>query len=330
MSVDAAPHDMTPEAIARPATDPLGEILHLMKLTGTFYCQSRLTAPWGIQVPAFDRVMSFVFVMSGQCRMHAGDTEPLLLEKGNLVLVTKDVPVTFASDPDVSPTALGDLPVRKVTDLYETLDFGGGGAETRIIYGIVRIDHAASGMLTELLPEVLRIDTWTEETGSWLEGTLRFIAREAAELKPGGETVITRLADVVVIEAIRRWINTAPEADRGWLKAARDAQVGRAIMAIHRAPADEWTVERLAKVAGMSRSAFSARFTALVGQPAMHYLLTWRMHLAHARLLESSAPIAAIAADLGYRSEPAFSRAFKRVFGVPPGKVRRPRDSGTP
>lgn len=328
MTMEAAPQGPDPETIARPLGDPLGEILHLMKLTGTFYCQSRLTAPWGIQVPAFPGVMSFAFVMSGTCWMRAGDTEPLLLEKGNLVLVTKETPVTFTSGPDVSSTALDDLPAQKVTELYETLDFGGGGAETRIIYGIVRIDHAASGMLTELLPEVLKIDTWTEDAGSWLQGTLQFIAREAAELKPGGETVITRLADVVVIEAIRRWINTSPEADRGWLKAARDAQIGRAIMAIHRAPADGWTVERLARVAGMSRSAFSARFTALVGQPAMHYLLTWRMHLARTRLLDSTAPIAAIAADLGYRSEPAFSRAFKRVFAVPPGQVRRAREDG--
>lgn len=328
MTIEAAAQDPDRNAIARPAADPLGEILHLMKLTGTFYCQSRLTAPWGIQVPAFSGVMSFAFVMSGQCRMRVGESDPLLLEKGNLVLVTKETPVTFTSDPGVLPTALDDLPVRKVTELYETLEFGGGGAETRIIYGIVRIDHAASGMLTELLPEVLRIDTWTEDAGSWLQGTLQFIAREAAELKPGGETVITRLADVVVIEAIRRWINTSAEADRGWLKAARDAQIGRAIMAIHRAPADDWTVERLASVAGMSRSAFSARFTTLVGQPAMHYLLTWRMHLARTRLLESSAPIVAIAADLGYRSEPAFSRAFKRVFGIPPGQVRRAKVDG--
>ena len=135
--------------------------------------------------------------------------------------------------------------------------------------------------------------------------------------------MITRLADIVVIEAIRRWINTSPEADRGWLKAARDHQIGRAIIAIHRTPAHDWTVECLAKIAGMSRSAFSARFTNLVGTPAMQYLTIWRMHLARAKLLETSQSIAAIADDLGYQSEPAFNRAFKRIFNEPPGQVRR-------
>lgn len=309
--------------IAMPQGDPLGEILHLLKLTGTFYCRSRLTAPWGIDAPAFEGVMTFAVVTSGRCWLSAGDEAPVLVEQGNLVLMTGAESHSFASDPDAERTALDALPVRKVTEIFETLDFGGGGEETNIMYGIVRIDHAASGLLMELLPDVLKIDTWTGEAGIWLQGTLQFIAREASTLRPGGETVITRLADVVIIEAIRRWLNTAPEADRGWLKGARDNQIGRAIMAIHRASSDDWTVETLARAAGMSRSAFSARFTALVGMPVMRYLTMWRMQLAREKLLTTSLPIAAIAEDVGYQSEPAFCRAFKRVCGMPPGQVRR-------
>ncbi len=317
------PHVPDPSGIARPLGDPLGEILHLLKLTGTFYCQSRLSAPWGIEVPAFEGVMSFVMITGGRAWLSAGSETPIPVEQGDLVLLTGTCEHSLRSDPDVVAVSLDALPIRKVTEIYETLDYGGGGEVTRVMYGIVRIDHAASGMLMELLPGVLKVDSWSGEAGSWLQATLQFIAREARALRPGGETVITRLADVVVIEAIRNWINTAPEADRGWLKGARDRQIGRALVAIHRAPAEDWTVESLAREAGMSRSAFAARFTELIGQPAMRYLTWWRMQLARERLKQTSQSLATIAAGLGYRSEPAFCRAYKRVFGEPPGQVRR-------
>lgn len=317
------PHVPDPSLLAQPVGDPLGEILHLLKLTGTFYCQSRMTAPWGIAIPGFPDVMNFVVVMEGRAWLKVGDDAPFEIAKGDLVLMTHGAPVSLFSDPDARRHELEELPIRKVTELFETVEFGGGGAESSIMYGLARLDHASSPMLMALLPDVLRIDPWDEEAGSWLQGTLRFIAREARELRPGGETVITRLADVVVIEAIRRWLTRAPEADRGWLKAARDPHIGRAIVAIHRDPAAEWSVERLAHVAGQSRSAFAARFTSLVGTPAMQYLAEWRMNLARQTLRDTGLPIATIAADLGYQSEPAFNRAFKRVFGTTPGQARR-------
>ena len=322
-------HGPNPVAFSEPIDDPLGEILHLLKVTGTFYCQARLTAPWGIDVPTLPDAMTFVVVMGGRCWLKVGDAEPVQIEQGNLVLMTSTEMQVFQSDPGAETVALGDLPVRRVTEVYETLSFGGGGAETTLMYGILRIDHAAAGLLMDFLPDVLQIDTWSLDTDGWLQSTLRFIAREARALRPGGEAVITRLADVVVIEAIRSWINAAPEADRGWLRGARDAQIGKAIMAIHRAPSEDWTLGSLARASGMSRSAFAARFTDIVGMPAMRYLTLWRMQLARTDLTRTPRPIAAIAADLGYQSEPAFSRAFKRIFGLPPGEIRR-RASAAP
>ncbi|MBY6114273.1 AraC family transcriptional regulator [Mameliella alba] len=321
------PHVPDPSLLAQPIGDPLGEVLHLLKLTGTFYCQSRMTAPWGIAIPGFPEVMSFVVVIDGRAWLKVGDDAPFEVRKGDLVLMTHGAPVALCSDPKARLMTLEELPIRKVTELYETVEFGGGGEPSSIMYGLARLDHASSPMLMALLPDVLRIDPWDEEAGSWLQGTLRFIAREAGALRPGGETVITRLADVVVIEAIRRWLTRSPDANRGWLKAARDPQIGRAIVAIHRDPAADWTVERLALVAGQSRSAFAARFTSLVGTPAMQYLAEWRMNLARQRLRETALPIGTIAADLGYQSEPAFNRAFKRVFGTTPGQVRRGGDA---
>ncbi|KAJ02980.1 AraC family transcriptional regulator [Sulfitobacter mediterraneus] len=317
------PHNPDPSSVAKPLGDPLGEILHLLKLTGTFYCQSELSAPWGFDIPEFKGVMAFVVVTEGRCWLEMVGEAPMLVEKGDLVLLTCGLKHRLLSEPGTASVDLSTLPVRKVTEAYETLRYGGGGELTRVMYGIVRFDHAAGQRLVDLLPNVLKIDTWSGHSSDWLQSTLQFISREARELRPGGETVITRLADIVVIEAIRNWINTAPEARVGWLEGVRDDQIGRAIMAIHRRPAQDWSVENLAQISGMSRSAFSARFTRLVGQSAMQYLTTWRMHLARTKLLETSQPVARIADSLGYQSEPAFSRAFKRVFNVPPGRFRQ-------
>ncbi|HSH42917.1 MAG TPA: AraC family transcriptional regulator, partial [Arenicellales bacterium] len=148
------------------------------------------------------------------------------------------------------------------------------------------------------------------------------MAREARHLKPGGETVITHLADILIIQAIRAWLEKAPQTGSGWLVALRDRHIGRALSAMHRNPEQPWTIQRLAGEAGMSRSAFSARFTELVGEPAMRYLTRWRMQMARLELKNSAEPMIMLAERLGYQSEAAFSRAFKRVFGVPPGSVR--------
>ena len=215
-----------------------------------------------------------------------------------------------------------DIPVEQVSDRYEIMRYGGAGELTHLTCGVVRFDHVAGQQLMALLPRVLQIDTWADDEGSWLQSTLRFIAREARELRPGGETVITHLADILIIQAIRSWIDSAPQADRGWLAALRDDQVGRALAAIHREPEKDWTVALLAKEVGMSRSGFSARFTSLVGESAMRYLTQWRMQLARAQLLETSDSLSVLADRLGYQSEAAFSRAFKRVFGVSPGSLR--------
>jgi transcriptional regulator GlxA family with amidase domain len=166
------------------------------------------------------------------------------------------------------------------------------------------------------------VDSNTSLEQDWLQSTLRLMAHEARALRPGGETVITRLADVLVIQTIRAWLDQAPEAHAGWLGAMRDPQVGQAINLIHRAPGQEWTVARLAHEVAMSRSAFAARFTVLVGEPPIQYVTRWRMHVAPALLDARTASLAEVAEKLGYRSEAAFSRAFKRETGIAPGAAR--------
>ena len=266
--------------------------------------------------------MMFHVVTAGRCWLEVEGAEPRLLEQGSLALVPHGTGHRIRSSLEVDAEPLFDIPVEQVSDRYEIMRYGGDGDFSHLTCGVVRFDHAAAQRLIELLPKVLQVDTWDQDEGSWLQSTLRFISREARELRPGGETVITRLADVLVVQALRSWIDSAPEADQGWLAALRDDQVGRAIAALHREPGEDWTVSSLANEVGMSRSGFSARFTDLVGESAMRYLTDWRMQLAHTQLRETSEPLAAIAAGLGYQSEAAFSRAFKRLFGVPPGSVR--------
>ena len=303
-------------------TDPLGETLHLLRLTGSYYCRSELTAPWGVELPPFEGSMMFHVVTAGHCWLEVEGEEPHLLRQGSLALVPHGNGHCIRSHPTDGTVPLFDIPVEKVSERYEIMRYGGDGKLTHLTCGVVRFDHVAGQQLIALLPKVLQIDTWAYEEGNWLQSTLHFIAREAREMRPGGETVITHLADILIIQAIRSWLESEAGADRGWIAALRDKHVGSALAAIHRNPEKEWTLASLAKEVGMSRSGFSARFTHLVGDSAIQYLTRWRMKLARAQLQETSDSLSVIADRLGYQSEAAFSRAFKRVFDVPPGSVR--------
>ena len=310
-----------------PPNDPLGEALHLLRLTGCVYARSELSAPWGIDLPPLEGHMMFHIVTAGRCWLEADGNEPLLLERGSLALVPHGLGHRLVDERDRPAIPFFDLPVQQITERYEYLQYGGGGDECRLICVVVRFDHATAERLIDALPPVLTLDVWEGGDDRWLSDTLRFIAREAEALRPGGETVITRLADILVIQMVRHWIETESELDTGWLAALRDDQLGRAIAAIHREPGADWTLETLACTAAMSRSAFAARFTEVVGEPAMRYLTRWRLQVARAALRESADPVGIVAERFGYRSEAAFCRAFKREFGVSPGSDRR---AGTP
>ena len=156
-----------------------------------------------------------------------------------------------------------------------------------------------------------------------MRSTLRLIAAEGRELRAGGEAVITRLSDILVIQAIRSWIAGEPVGQTGWLGALQDPRIGRAMSLVHRDPAQPWSVASLARETAMSRSAFAARFSQLVGEPAVRYVTRWKMHAALMWLKEENAALSEIASRLGYESEAAFSRAFKRFVGISPGAARR-------
>ena len=307
----------------RPSSDPLGEALHSLRMSGTFYSRSEFTAPWGLELPPMQDCLMFHVVTRGRCWVEVAGAADRVLQVGDLALVPHGEGHRLASEPGVPAARLFDLPREYEVERYEILRHGGGGEPTSIVCGAVRFDHPAARHLVMLLPRMIVVEARTSPHTDWIYSTLRLMGDEARELRPGGETVITRLADILVVQAIRSWIAEDPAAQKGWLGALQDEQVGRAIALIHRDPARPWTVESLAAEVAMSRSAFAARFTELVGEPAMRYAARWRMHVAMTRLQEGDTSIAELASQLGYESEAAFSRAFKRLIGMSPGAVRR-------
>lgn len=303
--------------------DPLGEALHFLRMSGTFYCRSELTAPWGLTLPPMHDCLWFHVVTSGRCRLEVDATEPRLLQPGEFTLVPHGQGHRLRSEPGAATPTVLDLPHDYSSDHYATLRHGGGGDPTILVCGAVHFDHPAARNLVELLPRVIHLEASNSPLTDWMHSTLRLIAAEAAALRPGGETVITRLSDVLVIQAIRSWIETDPAAHTGWLGALQDPQIGHAFSLIHRQPDRAWTVASLAGELAMSRSAFAARFTELAREPVMHYVARWRMYVALDRLEHDDVTIGELAGRLGYQSEAAFSRAFKRIIGISPGGVKR-------
>lgn len=307
--------------------DPLGEALYQVRMRGVFYSQTEAGAPWGAEMPPFGDCVTFHVVTRGGCWLDVAGESTAYLRAGDIALVPHGRGHFLRSHPDApSLGRVDELPQLMVNDHFSLLRCGGDGPRTTLICGVVSFDQPAVGRLLQLLPAIIHIEG-IDEGESRIRDAIRMMTAELRQLRPGGEAVTTRLADILVIEAIRTWMAGDPAARTGWLGALRDPQLGRAIAAVHRSPSHDWTVESLAREAAMSRSAFAARFTELVGEPAMRYVTRCRMELARSRLEDGDATVATVAAGLGYQSEASFSRAFTRTLGTSPGAVRRGRAS---
>lgn len=308
----------------RPHTgaEHFGDGLHLLRFTGALYCRAELTAPWGVEFPELDGFMTLPVVLSGRCILEI-DGERHALEAGSAALITRGTPHRLLSAPNAPSTPLFDIPVEQSSETFEHMRFGGGGDRTQIAYAAMQVDAPLTARLIAELPDLIRVDAWDDREAGAFQTVLRLLAREAEDIQPGGEAAMTRLADVLVIQVLRWWLRTAEVPATGWLAALRDPQVGRALGRMHARPDHDWTLVELAREASMSRSAFAERFTTLVGESPMRYLAGWRLEQAHSELTRTTDPIATISSRVGYSSEAAFSRAFKRHHGATPGAVRR-------
>lgn len=303
--------------------DPLSETLQLLRLTGSFYCRGEFSEPWGIDLPDFPGSMIFHIVTCGSAVIEREGGEPVVLRQGGMALVSQGEGHLLRGMGEAKAEPLFDIPVEKLSDRYEVMRFGGGGEQTRMLCVLVRLEDTSAENLLPLLPPVMTLDAWDDQADGWLHNTLRFMVREAHEMRPGSEAVITRLSDILVIQMIRDWIDRQGDASTGWLAAMRDPKIGLAMKQIHSVPHRSWSLESLSEIACMSRSGFAARFTELVGESAMKYVTRWRMQVARQQLRETTDTVGKIAIDVGYESEASFCRAYKRQFGEPPGAIRK-------
>ena len=302
--------------------DPLAELLHLLKMHSVFYTHSELSAPWGFEIPAIDNSLMFHLVVEGRCEIDLGQ-ETQVLDVGDFLLLPQGKGHRLFDLPSSPCPLYFDLPVKQVSEFYETLNYGGNGPRTVLLCGAVGFHHPLAKRLIEAMPMSIRIESGKQGANHSLQQLIKMLADETLGLELGGEAVMTRLADILVVHALRSWLRSADAPAQGWLAALSDGCLSKAMLAIHQHPENAWTVDSLAKQAGMSRTIFSERFKASVGETPLNYLTQWRMELAKSKLYSTTDSILDIALGLGYQSEAAFSRAYKKAMGVAPSHQRK-------
>jgi AraC-like DNA-binding protein len=315
--------------------DPLSDVLKTVRLDGAVYLNADFTAPWcartrfgmmaaaglpGAEGPA----VFFHFVLEGRCRVRLeGERETLEAGPGDMVLLPHDDTHVLGSDLQLAPLdATGMVALPPAGEMIE-LRHGGGGEATRFVCGYLLCDRRMSRPLFDSLPRLLRIPVGDAPGAEWIADLLRVGVRETARSNPGSASMLAKLSELLFVEAMRRYAASLPAGQKGWLAAMRDPQLGRALALMHAEPGRAWTVEDLAREVALSRSALGERFAEQVGEPPMQYLTRWRLALAAQSLRAGGEPVGRIAERIGYDSEAAFNRAFKREFGAPPAKWRR-------
>jgi AraC-like DNA-binding protein len=319
------------------ADDALSNLLRTVRLTGATFFDIEAQDPWAVRSPApasilprilpgADHLISYHVVTAGKCFARIVGGQPMLVEAGEVIVFTNSDPHIMSSSPDIR----GDPPSADVLDIAFAgqmpfhLNYASGGpVSARLVCGYLACDAQPFNPLLEALPAVIKAGEPGHGDAGWLGQFIRFAVAEVAEKRAGGATVLTKLSELMFIDVVRRYVETLPQQNTGWLAGLRDPTVGKALSLIHDQPARDWTIETLAKQSGLSRTILAERFARLVGIPPMHYLARWRMQIASELLSGGTANLASIAARTGYESEAAFSRAFKKMIGIPPSAWRR-------
>jgi AraC-like DNA-binding protein len=312
-------------------TDALSDLLRVVRLSGGVFLDAEFTAPWCVAAQAEPeeyrdimanpaRVISFHYVVEGRLLLQVGAAPPLELRGGSIVLLPRNEAHTLASGKGLRP-ARGVTPEQPDGGPIR-LRYGGGGEKTHIVCGVLGTD-ARQHPLLDTLPSTLVLDLNGNPACEWIATSFRYAASELTAVRAGSAIALAKLSELLFVEAVRRYLETLPADRRGWLAGLRDPMVGQALALLHTQISRDWTAEELAREVGASRSAFAERFTDLMGVPPMKYLTGWRMQVATERLRETHRSVAQIAAEVGYESEIAFARAFKREFSASPAQWRR-------
>ncbi|MGH9317548.1 MAG: AraC family transcriptional regulator [Thermoanaerobaculia bacterium] len=314
--------------------DVLTDVLEAVHLKSLFYGRLELTAPWGLRMDGGRP--GFYVVTRGTCWLEVENVEePVQLAGGDFFLLLRGQAHAVKDSRETSTLPVADVLGKcsgggKGCQPGGVRHYGGGGALTTLVGGFFLFEEGEKNPLLSSLPPVIHVKGDRGTTVQWLEANLQFVASEMASGQPGALTVVSRLADILFVQAVRAHLAQSGEGAKGWLRALVDPQIGEALGLIHEKPEEPWTVESLASRVAMSRSAFAARFAHLVEEPPLTYLTRWRMQRATRLLRTGQASVGEIARRVGYDAEAAFSKAFKRSIGVAPGAYRRTRAQATP
>jgi AraC-like DNA-binding protein len=315
--------------------DAFSEILSGVKLNGALFFSAEFSAPWCFSSPASNtlapmlapgapHLVIYHFVIDGKAFVQMADGQSIDLDPGDVVVLPHGDPHLMTSGRGVTETSLTSEILCKVKSRdLSPMQAGGGGDPARYVCGYMACDPFLSRPILGGLPPVFKVNIRTDRSGHWLESSILHLVEEAASGRVGSEAMLAKLSEALFVDTLRRYVAGLSEQQTGWLAGARDAIVGKSLGLLHSRVAHPWTIADLADEVGISRSALVERFTRYLSEPPMTYLTHWRLQLA-ARSLESTPRgVAEIAGEVGYESEAAFNRAFKREFGQPPGKYRR-------
>jgi AraC-like DNA-binding protein len=316
--------------------DALSDVLRVAHLTGGVFLHAEFFAPWCIAAqvgpehcaPALGRASHLIiyhYVVEGELRIQVEgeDGEGLVIGGGEIVLLPRNDLHLMGSDLSLPPVAGSDIIQPPKDGGLFSIHHGGTGRRTRMVCGFLGCDSAKGNPVISTLPPLLKLDAGQSGAAEWIRSTFQYAAQEVSIGRPGSETVLAKLSELLFVETVRRYAETLPEGQTGWLAGLRDAYVARALALLHRDIARRWTVEDLGREVGLSRSALADRFIRLIGVPPMHYLANWRMQVATQQLRNTSVSLAQLAEIVGYDSEAAFSRSFKKAFGTAPATWRR-------
>jgi AraC-like DNA-binding protein len=320
------------------AADALSDVLRSIRLNGAAFFDVTVRAPWVLAappsaecapfvMPGASHVIEYHVVTRGHCWAGLLNQEPVKMEAGDILIFPQGDGHVFSSEPGLSAEPDMDI-YRPPDDIQLPMPIvagSGDGEEARIVCGFLGYDAGPPHPLMEALPRMIHSRASEREKGSWLDLFIPVAVAECGNKRPGGESILGRMSELMFVEVIRQYVESLPEAERGWLAGLRDRQVGRALNLIHGAPGQDWTLEKMAGTIGLSRSSLAERFSDYVGVPPMQYLTNWRMQLATGLLQDGVDSIAEIACQVGYESEAAFSRAFKRSVGLAPAAWRKAR-----
>jgi AraC-like DNA-binding protein len=318
--------------------DPLSDVLRLVRLAGGIFLEASFTAPWcvaariGLEecspfLPGLVQLIGYHVVLEGSMLVAVEGEPPMDIHAGEIFLLPRNSIHTMASGPGLTPVSAAGLIQRSAEGGTLKIHYGGGRAPTNIICGFLGAQDSFNPLFATL-PKMLKLNISKAASRDWIESSVRFAANELVRGRLASSSVMSRLSEVLLVEAVREYASTIGDQKRGWLKGLSDPNIGRALALIHGDLAAPWSADTLANTVALSRSAFMERFTDLIGMPPIRYVTVWRLETAKRYLLESRKSVAQTAHAVGYESEEGFRRAFKREFEMSPAEWRDRQANG--